>query len=192
MNSFVTSIPRVIALLLGISIPSLILGRSVFAVLFGIAVLLILIDKPFAHMRQELASVWSRPLGLCLLAVFALSLPSLFASDMPGRSFETLARTFVFCCLGIVVWGYLKERPELTPVWSRGLIIASTLAAGFCFFSQYMYPQVFWFVHLKGWQSVRLVHDLKGFSAITVLIVPVLALSMVIIRIHSGPRAKAC
>ncbi|NQV99388.1 MAG: O-antigen ligase family protein [Rhodospirillales bacterium] len=183
-----TSIPTLIAILLGISIPSLVLGRSVFAVLFGVGIILIFINKPFAEIRADLATVWRRPLGLLLLVIFALSLPSLFASDYPVRSFEAIARTFIFCNFGIVIWAYLKDRPALTGVWMKSLIISSAVAICFAFISQYVHPEPYWFLHLKGWKSAPLIHTLKGFAAITVLVIPLFALALSINKLNDIHR----
>jgi len=171
------SIPNTISVLLGISIPGLILGRSVFAVLFGLAILLMLYDRPFSDIRRNFKEVWTKPLGILLLVVFAVSLPSLIASDFPARSAGALLRTFVFCNLGVLVWTYLKSNPELGDLWMKSLIVSSAVSIAFALYSQYLSPELYWVLHLKGWKSDPLNHNLKGFTAIAVLIIPLFFLS---------------
>lgn len=169
-------IPNTISILLGISIPGLVLGRTVFAVFLALAVLLILFDKPFSEIRENFKGTWAKPLGMLLLLVFILCLPSLFASEFPGRSFSALFRTFVFCSLGILIWVYYTNRPEFVDVWMKSLIVSSVVSIAFAFYSQYVSSELYWLLHLKGWKSDALNHNLKGFTAVAVLIIPLLFL----------------
>ncbi len=99
------------------------------------------------------------------------------ATDFFPRSLQAIFRTFVFCNLGIVIWAYLKDRPELTELWAKSLILASALAITFAIFSQHVFPELYWFLHLKGWKVDSLNRALKGFSAVTVLLVPLFFLT---------------
>ena len=168
------TMPQMIAFLIGIAIPALILGRSVLGVIIGVLVLLIVIDTPFSDLRRNFVNHWKRPLGILLGVVFLACIPSIFASDAPLRSFNAPARTLGFCIIAMIVYDYLKERPQLFEVWLKYFIIASTIAVGFAFFSQFVRPEPYWFLHLKGWSAEPLGHTLKGFASLSVLIVPLL------------------
>ncbi len=169
-----TSIPNIIAFFLGISISGLILGRSVFGVFFGIAVLLILIDTPFSNIKREFKKVYKSNLALLLLAVFLASLPSLITSDFTRQSCVALLRTFVFCNLGVLIWVYLKDRPALANIWMKSFIISAAISILFALYSQHISPALYWFLHLKGWKTEYLKFTLKGFSSTTVLVIPLL------------------
>lgn len=177
LDTPLTIFPPTIALFLGVSIPSLILGRAVFAVLAGISILLILKELPFATLRQDLKSVWGSNLGLLLILVFLLGVPSLFVSEFTLRSFEALLRTFLFCGMGVLVWSYFKFRPDLLPLFVKSLTYSALFSICFAFLVQYYLPELYWFVHLKGWRSDELIGSLKGYGAIVVFMFPLLLLS---------------
>ena len=65
------------AALLGMALPTLILGRSVFAVIICIAVFLILIDviktASFTDLLNTFIAEWKRPLAIFLAVVFFLA-----------------------------------------------------------------------------------------------------------------------
>lgn len=171
-----TFISTSIAVLLGVAIPSLFLGRAVLAVVVGVSLILILVDLPFDRIKRDFKSVGFHPLGLCLIAVFLLSLPGVISSDLFSRSFVALARTFLFCCYGILVWSYLRTKPERVSLVLKSFVISAAISSGLAFISQYLLPELYWFIHLKGWKSESLYLSLKGFSAIVVFVIPLLFL----------------
>ncbi len=184
MNRISPYLPNSIAVLLGIAMPALILGRAVFAVILGLSLILILIDMPCRLIWQKICLQARRPIGLLLLFIFILSIPSLFASDFPLRSFQAIARTLAFCGFGVIIWAYLKARPALASLWIHSLVVSAAIALCFALYSQYVSPSAYWFLHLKGWRTDPLYSTLKGYSAITVFLIPLLIYAAINKRGH--------
>jgi O-antigen ligase len=174
-------LPHINASLLGIVLPSLILGRSVLAVIICTVLLLIVIDviktASFTDIRKALIAEWKRPLGIFLAAVFILCIPSIIMAEETLHSFISLGRTLGLCFIGTLFYVYLKDRPHLTDIWMKWLILSSILAIIFAYFSQFVRPELYWFFHLKGMISMPLGHTLKEYTALAVFIIPLLVLS---------------
>jgi O-antigen ligase len=93
------------------------------------------------------------------------------------HSFISLGRTLGLCFIGTLFYVYLKDRPHLTDIWMKWLILSSILAIIFAYFSQFVRPELYWFFHLKGMISMPLGHTLKEYTALAVFIVPLLIFS---------------
>ena len=169
------------AAFLGTALPALILGRSVFAVIICIAVFLILIDviktASFTDLLNTFIAEWKRPLAIFLAVVFFLCIPSIITAEKPLHSLISPGRTLGFCFIGTLFYVYLKARPNLTKVWMKWLVISSIIAIGLAFYSQFVHPELYWFLHLKGWSNNPLINTLKGYTALAVFIVPLLMIS---------------
>ena len=175
------TLPHISAALLGIALPALILGRSVLAVIICIAILLIVIDviktASFSNIRKAFIAEWKRPLGIFLAAVFILCIPSVIAADDTLHSFNAPGRTLGFCFIATFFYVYLKDHPNLSIIWIKYLIISSVLAIALAYFSQFVHPEFYWFLHLKGIKTDPLGHTLKEYTALAVFIVPLLIFS---------------
>jgi O-antigen ligase len=175
------TLPYISAALLGIALPTLILGRSVLAVIICVVILLLVVDviktASFINMRNAFIAEWKRPLGILLAAVFILSIPSIIVAEEPLHSFIPPGRTLGFCFIATAFYVYLKDRPNLSKIWMKWLIISSVLAIALAYFSQFIRPELYWFLHLKGMKTEPLGHTLKEYTALAVFIIPLLIFS---------------
>jgi O-antigen ligase len=174
-------IPHIIAALLGIALPALILGRGFLALIICLVILLIIVDaiktSSLFDIRRAFLAEWKRPQGIFLAIIFIFCIPSIFASDTPLRSFNASVRTLGFCLIATLFYVYLKSRPNLSGVWIKWLIISFVLSMALAYFSQFVSPELYWFLHLKGIKNEPLGHTLKGYTSLATLIIPLLVFS---------------
>ena len=173
--------PHIIAALLGIALPALVLGRGILALIICVAILLILVDaiktSSLPNIWRDFLFEWKQPQGLFLATAFILCIPSIIASDMPLRSFIAPVRTLGLCFIVTLFYVYLKNRPNLSSIWIKWLIISSIIAMTLTYFSQLVRPELYWFLHLKGLKNEPLGNTLKGYTSLATLIIPLLIFS---------------
>ena len=166
--------PRLFAVFLGLAVPSLFFGRSVLAVMVGLAlVCLLLTEDRFEHWRRGLRRLHT-PLGYLILLTFAGWLPNIFVSLDPLRSFEAAARTLLIIGAFSGVWSALDSDEKLITLALKALIVMSAITAGFAVLSMTVWPELFWVLKLRGVQSARVFIEMKPFASLSVLVVPVL------------------
>jgi O-antigen ligase len=174
-------LPHLIATLLGVALPTLIIGRSFLAVIICLTVLLIIFDviksSSFPDIRRAFIAEWTRPLGVFLIGVFASTIPSIITAEAPLHSFNSPGRTLGFCFIATLFYVYLKNHPSLSEVWLKWFILSSFLAIVLAYFSQFIRPELYWFLHLKGMRADPLGHTLKGYTALAVFMIPLLIFS---------------
>jgi len=168
---------KLFAVLLGVAVPAVAFGRAAFAVFIGLALIALLVARPG---RDILADLWAQvktPVGILVFATFAAWLPNVFVSLDPGRSFEAVFRTLIFVGVASAFCSYLSTDQRLITVALKSFTVAAAISIAFALISMTVLPEIFWAMHLKGWQSKPIGTQLKGFSALAVLIIPVLALA---------------
>ena len=169
--------PKLFATLLGIAIPSVVFGRSVFAVLIILALITLFFCKPWRDVILDLDAQVKAPVGLLILATFVAWLPNVIISPLPIRSFEAVLRTLLFIGIASVFYSYLRSDQRVLKRTLQAFTIMTAIAMAFSFLAMTILPEIYWFFKLKGWLSTPLLSQLKGFSALTVFMVPILILT---------------
>ncbi len=168
--------PTLFATLLGIAIPSIVFGRSVFAVLIILALITLFFCKPWLDVIFDLGGQAKTPIGLLILATFVAWLPNIVVSHLPMRSFEAVLRTLLFVGVTSIFYSYLQSDKRVLNQALKAFVLMTAITMVFSFLAMTVLPEIYWFARLKGWISAPLSTQLKSFSALTVLMVPILAL----------------
>jgi O-antigen ligase len=159
--------------LVGVAVPVLVVGRSVLAVALGLAVIGLMLVERRSDVWRDMATAARSPLGLLVLAVVVLWLPSMAASPMPGRSFETWARVPVFMAAAGFIWAALASGREGLDLALRTLLAASAAAVIAAVVALAGLPELISLLRARGWVGADPVLDLKAFAAATLLLLPV-------------------
>ncbi len=167
---------RLFALFLGAALPSIVFGKVVFALLVLLALILLFCLRPWQKILNELVFQIKTPLGKLILITFVVWLPSVFISSQPMRSFETIARTMAFIAVAVVFCTSLKAKPRLLDVSLQAFTVMAFISVVFALSTMTVIPELFWALRLKGWQSQEIFTSLKGFSNLTVVVLPLLIL----------------
>lgn len=168
---------RAFAVSLGCALPIQIIGRGAIAVAL-LAAFLSFLSLPGKSIYVKRVYAAARgPVGLILLITCLFWLPNAFYSVDPVRSLEAVLRTFAFIGLGALFWTVLCGQEQVQELSMRTLILASTLAVITALVAQIAVPELYWFLHFRGWISMPLGTSLKPFSALAILAVPALILA---------------
>ncbi|MCH7485794.1 MAG: O-antigen ligase family protein [Proteobacteria bacterium] len=168
------SIPIV---LVGVAVPILVVGRSMLAVALGLGVIGLMMAERRGEVWRDLASAARSPLGLMVLAAVALWLPSMAASPMPGRSFETWARVPVFLAATGLIWAALARGREGLDLALKTLVAASAGAVIPAVVALTGLPELISLLHARGWAGANPVLELKAFGAAALLLLPAVLLA---------------
>ena len=167
---------RFLAIILGLSLPSMVFGKVVFAFLVLFALILLFCLRPWEEMLNELVIQAKSPLGKLILFTFLMWLPSVFISSQPIRSFEAIMRTLAFIAVASVFCSSLKANPLLLDLSLQAFTGMAFISVIFALSTMMFIPELFWVLRLKGWQSEEIFTSLKGFSNLTVMVLPLLIL----------------
>ena len=170
--------PQIICVIsLATAVPLLVFGRAVLAAMLAIGFLALISSNLFGPSLRHISQQLKRPLGLIILATIFVWSISALGSSFPLRSLEAVLRSGLFIIFATMVYVVLISNTELRVLFSKTFILTSTLCAAFAILSLKISPEIYWFAKLKGWQSVDIKKDLKGFSSLGALIIPALCLS---------------
>ena len=161
------------AVLIGCTLPIQAMGRGAIAgaVILALLSFLSLPQKAFYVKRAFGAA--RHPLGLLLLVLFILWLPNVFYSIDPLRSLGTGVRPFIFIGLATLFWAVLIENQSLHSLILRTVVLVSALAIILTLIAQIAVPELFWFMHFKGWIPTSLHASLKPFASLGIFLIPV-------------------
>lgn len=165
---------RAFAVLIGCALPIQVMGRATIAVSL-IAALICFLSLP--EKSRYASRAWSAarsPVGMMLLITFIFWLPNVFLSMDPMRSLEGAVRSFVFIGIATLFWAVLAEHRYARDLSLKALILASSLAVTIAIIAQTAVPELFWFMHFRGWADIPLRTSLKPFSSLAIFIVPIL------------------
>lgn len=147
-----------------------------FAVFLICAVLSSVLAFTWRQIWTESKRLLASPFGLGLAIVALFWLPSVFTSNFPLRSFEASYRTFFFIIAAVFLYVALSETREIKDMTFKVFIGAAAVTIIFALYVQMISTEPYWFLRLHGWRSNPIGTKLKGFSAISVLIIPLLML----------------
>jgi O-antigen ligase len=165
---------RLIVFFLGVSLPSVVFGRAVFAIFIGLAIITLFYCKPWREIIRDLVNQVKTPLGSMILINFVAWIPNVFISDFPIRSFEAIFRTLIFISIAAMFYSYLRSNTLVLYRVLQVFTFATAVTMGFALLSMTVLPEIYWLFKLQGWLSQPIGSSLKGFSALAVLIVPLL------------------
>ena len=171
------------AILVGASIPALAFGRTVFAVLIGLA-LVSLMASPLRKITWlTLIEDMRSSLGiLVFIVIFSWSLSAL-GSDFPLRSLEASIRTGLFIALALIIYSALSQDAQLSIICLKTLTLMVLGSSGFALLASLFLPEIYWLLRFKGWDSTPLESAFKGYSALIVLVSPVLIIGVLRLRL---------
>ena len=163
---------RAFAILIGCALPIQVMGRGAIAVVLGLALISFLtLPQKSVYVKRAFDAARS-PLGLVMLVLFVFWLPNAFYSIDPLRSLGTGIRPFVFVGLVTLFWAVLVDNTSVHKLTLRALLLASTLAIIAALIAQIALPELYWFLHFKGWVSIDLNAKLKPFASLGILLIP--------------------
>jgi O-antigen ligase len=152
-------------------------GRVVFAVVLGLVLISLFVCRSWREILHDLLGQVKTPLGILIVLTFAAWLPNVFISSYPLRSFEAVFRTLILVGTATAFWACLRADGRLINLALRSFVIMAAIAVVFTLLSVTVYPELFWLFRLKGWVSMPIGTNLKGFSSLSVLIIPILVLA---------------
>jgi len=162
------------AVLLGVSIPALAFGRVVFAATLGLAVFALLASQIRQPAWRFFLGQLGTPVAICISVTLALWLVSAMGSSFVARSAEASLRSVLFIVFGVLVTGALRAVPPLAKVSLSALTIAAAISVGFAVVASTALPELYWLLRLHGPKSTPLKTEFKSFSALAVMLVPLL------------------
>ena len=165
------------AALFGMAIPSLVFGRVVFAVTIILSCVFLVYVRSWRPIYCDIKAHSKKTLGLLILFTFFMWLPNLFNSSFPLRSFEAVFRSLCLIIIACGFHGFLAKDHLLLKISFNSFVIMSGISVGFALISIYVLPELFWSFRLQGWLNEPVGIKLKGFSALSVLIMPLLILT---------------
>jgi O-antigen ligase len=166
---------RAIAVLAGLVIPLLVIGRGAAAILVPAIGALVALALHWPRGLEPLRAALARPLAAALAAMFALWLPAVAFSLKPGLSLavwlQVLGLVLLIACLARA----LGERPELHRWTLRVLLAAAVTGGAIAAGSLLVWPKLLEFVRpvtIGG--NVTPVHYLKSYAAVMPPLAPIL------------------
>tara|TARA_B110000046_G_C12967682_1_gene387478 strand:+ start:154 stop:1446 length:1293 start_codon:yes stop_codon:yes gene_type:complete len=167
---------RVLVVLLSCVLPIQIMGRTAIAGTLVLAFLCFLSLPQKAIYLKRVFDAARSPIGRMLLITALFWIPNATQSSDLVRSLEAGIRTFLFIGLATLFWAVLVENKTLHGLFCRTFIIATGIAILIALIAETAVPELYWFVHFKGWRDVPVGTSLKSFAALAVFMVPALLL----------------
>jgi O-antigen ligase len=166
---------RAIAVLAGLVIPLLVIGRGAAAILVPVIGGLVALAFYWPRTLVPLRAALARPLVAALAVMFALWLPAAASSLKPGFSlalwFQVLGLMLFIACLGRV----LAENPGLHRWTLRVLLTMAVIGGAIAAAALELWPKLLEYVRpvtIAG--TVTPVHYLKSYAAVMPPLAPVL------------------
>ena len=170
--------PMTFAVLTGLAIPNLVFGRAVFAVTAGLAIIALLISPLRTTSWQTLVCQARSPFGLFIgMIIFSWSV-SAFSSEFPIRALEASLRTGIFLGAAVMFHAALLEDQALATRCLKTLIVLTIIGTSFALIASTVWPEIYWALRLKGLRATPLQTEFKGYSALIVLVTPLLLIGL--------------
>ena len=162
------------AFFIGISVPSLIMGRLALAIFFAFALLELVSRRPFKSLLQDAVGLSRSPLGVFVALTSFVWLFGAWNSSFPIRSAEAVLRTPLLLAFSVLIFSALQRNNELQVQCHKAFILACAVAVSVAVISIVGIPELYWSVRLKGWRHDEVHAELKGFSALSLFFIPIL------------------
>ena len=166
---------RAIAVLAGLVIPLLVIGRGAASILVPVIGGLVALAFYWPRSVEPLRAALARPLVAALVAMFALWLPSVAGSLKPGFSlaiwFQVLGLMLFIACLARL----LAENQGLHRWTLRVLLAMAVIGCTIAAASLLVWPQLLEYVRpVKIGGAVTPIHYLKSYAAVMPCLAPIL------------------
>ena len=166
---------RAIAVLAGLVIPLLVIGRAPAAILVPVIGGLVAVTFYWPRTLEPLRAALRRPLVAALAVMFALWLPSVAGSLKPGFSlaiwFQVLGLVLFVACLSAL----LAENPGLHRWTLRVLLAMGVIGCAIAAISLTLWPKLLEFVRpVTLTTAATPVNYLKSYAAVMPCLAPVL------------------
>jgi O-antigen ligase len=169
-------LPVIFATLIGAAIPSVVFGRAVFAAIAGLGFLALMASELRPIAWRHLIMQARTPLGILIIVTLVLWIFSSLGSSFPSRSLEASIRSGLFIAIGTLIYTGLQADARLYKLCLQAFTVVSMIAIVIAVIEITFLPEIYWALRLKGWISTPLKTELKGFSSLAVIMVPVLIL----------------
>jgi O-antigen ligase len=103
---------------------------------------------------------------------------SALVSDFPIQALEASLRTGIFLGAAVLFHAALLEDQALATQCLKTLIILTLVGASFALISSTVWPEIYWTLRLKGLRATPLQTEFKGYSALIVLVTPLLLIGL--------------
>ena len=166
---------RAIAVLAGLVIPLLVIGRGAAAILVPVIGGLVALTFYWPRRLEPLRKALQRPLVAALVVMFAIWLASVAGSIKPGFSlaiwFQVLGLVLFVACLSAV----LAENPGLHRWTLRVLLAMAVIGTAIAAISLQLWPKLLEFVRpVTLTNAISPVNYLKSYAAVMPCLAPVL------------------
>ena len=162
------------AVLTGLAIPNLVFGRAVFAITASLALLALLISPLRTNSWSALVCQARSPIGLFIGLIILSWSVSALASEFPIRALEASLRTGIFLGAAVLFYAALLEDRALATRCLKTLVVLTIVGTSFALIASTIFPEIYWALRFKGMRTMPLQTEFKGYSALIVLITPLL------------------
>ncbi len=167
------------ALLVGMSIPTIIFGRAVFASVVGLGFVALLASELRQVAWPYLTAQRKSLAGMVVIVTIVAWAISASGSVFPLRSLEAVLRTGLFVCIGVMIFAGLRGDRYVSLFSMRTLLVVSAISTLLGILWMTVLPELYWFLRMKGWVSIPLRYELKNFSSLIVILLPILTWRLV-------------
>jgi O-antigen ligase len=173
------------AVFIGAAVPTLILGRAVLAVIVVLALLMLITAGHFKSAANDFVEEIKKPLGLFIVLTAISWLPGALNSNFPVRSIEAVVRSPILIVIAFLIYTVMKRDSYFQRICQKSFILVTGLAALIAILSLTQWPELLWLIRFKDLNAIAfsdelrpviVSNELKGFSALAVLFIPVLLL----------------
>lgn len=99
-------------------------------------------------------------------------------SAFPIRALEASVRTGLFVGVAVLIYSALRTNTGLAHLSLKSLVGLTVVGVAFALLAYSVWPEIYWALRLKGWRSTAISNEFKGFSALIVVLLPLLILSI--------------
>ena len=171
-----TTSNKIFAILVGSAVPAILFGRVILAIIIVLAIIILIFSRLRQPAWRGLTALSRTGLGkLVLLTVGIWLIGAIVQSQFSLKSLEVVFRTMAFVAFAALVHEVLKRQPSLAYASMNALIASTLVCSAIAMVAMTVFPEVYWLIRLKGWITKPLQNELKSFSSLAVLVVPLLA-----------------
>ncbi len=163
---------RTLALLLGVAVPCLAIGRLALAVPLILAALMVAASPRRAEFWRSLSGLARTPVGIMLIGMFALWVPSIMVSADWIRSSEAAGRMILFIGAVALVASAVASEEGALSLAERALVAATVVMTAYALLTLTILPELLSFVRGKGWNPISATRVLKEYGSAGILLIP--------------------
>ena len=128
-DSLKNNLSKVLPYLIGISIPSLVIGPAVMGIVLGISTVLLFCYPKQEKMFSFVKKSFSSPLTITLIIMLVFWFTSSMLSIDPLRSLEKWLRTIVLIIFSLFIYGRFAEEEHDRVIAIKTMVISTALVA---------------------------------------------------------------